>query len=70
MKKGFVTLLLTACLLIGTTGCTVTIATAGEASWEAYMGVRTKQHSDVPAKVEIQFGVVDSLLDGKVSPEE
>lgn len=72
MRKSFVTLLLTACLLVGTTGCTIT--TTGEASWEIYGGVRTRQHSDTPAKVEIQSSIVntivESLADGEVSEAE
>lgn len=72
MTKKFATLLLTACLAVGTIGCAVT--TAGEASWEMYGGVRTRQHSDEPAKVNIQSSVVDkivdSLTDGEVSDDE
>jgi len=72
MKKYLITLLLAACLSLGTAGCVVT--TTGEASWEAYIGIRTRQHSEEPSKVEIQSSVVDkiadSLTDGEVSEVE
>ena len=72
MRKRFATLLLAACLLVGTTGCTIT--TTGEGSWEVYGGVRTKQHSEGPAKGEFESSVVDtivdSLTDGEVSEAE
>ncbi|KKN91215.1 hypothetical protein LCGC14_0220830 [marine sediment metagenome] len=72
MTKKFVTLTLGAFMMIGIMGCTIT--TAGEASWEMYGGFRTRQHSDIPAKVTIQSSVVDkivdSLTDGEVSEEE
>lgn len=68
MRKSFIALLLTACLLVETVGCTIT--TTGEASWEVYGGVRTRQHSDQPAKVEIQSSIIDSLMDGKIPDAE
>lgn len=68
MKK-LVSMLLTACLVVGTTGCIV--STTGEASWEVYGGVRTMQHDDgEAAKVEIKSSIVDSLIDGEISKAE
>jgi len=55
------TLLLTACLFVGTTGCALT--TTGEGSWEIYFGVRSKQHSAQPVKVELQSDIVDKITD-------
>lgn len=53
-------------------GCSIT--TIGESSREIYIGIRTKQHSEQPAKTEIQSSVVDkfidSLQDGKTTPAE
>lgn len=72
MRKNFVTLLLATFLLFGTTGCAFT--TQGDGSWEIYAGIKTKQHSEQPAKVTIESSVVDkivdSLTDGKVSETE
>lgn len=72
MRKRLMTLLLTVCLLANTTGCA--IITGNEGSWELYVGVRTKQIGNKPARVEIQSTVVekivDSFTDGKVSPDE
>jgi hypothetical protein len=68
MRKNIVTLLFSAFLLIGTTGCSVT--TSGEGSWEIYGGFRTKQHSPKPANVTIKSQIVDSLTDGEISDKE
>lgn len=72
MKKNIVALLLIACLSVGTMGCA--FPTTGEAVWEVYGGVRTRQLSEEPAKVEIQSSVVDKIIDlltdGKVSDAE
>ncbi len=61
MIKKFVSLLLAVCLVFGSVGCSV--VTSGESSWEMYGGVRTKQHSEEPAKVEVKSSVVDKLID-------
>lgn len=72
MKKSLIVLIIVAGLFVGSAGCA--IQTNGEASWEAYFGVRTKQHSDEPAQVKVESSVVDkivdSLTDGKVSEAE
>ncbi|RLC88977.1 MAG: hypothetical protein DRJ03_00005 [Chloroflexi bacterium] len=72
MTKRLATLLLTVCLAVGATGCAFT--TTGEASWEVYGGIRTRQLSEEPAKVEIESSVVDkiveSLTDGEVTEAE
>lgn len=53
-------------------GCSLT--TTGESSREIYIGVRTKQHSETPAKVEYQSTIIDkymeSLTDGKTTKAE
>lgn len=61
MYKSLITLLLTICLFIGTTGCALT--TTGEGSWELYFGIRTRQHSEQPAKVELQSSIADQVVD-------
>ncbi len=72
MRRNIVTSLLAACLLIGTTGCMIN--TTGEANWEVYGGVRTRQLSEEPASVEFQSSLVDkitdSLIDGEISNAE
>lgn len=73
MRKRFVTSLLAVCLLVGPiSGCSFT--TTGEANWEVYGGVRTRQLSEEPASVEIKSSVVDkvvdSLTDGEVTEAE
>ena len=72
MRRILATLLLAVCLFGGTSGCAVT--TTGEASWELYGGVRTRQHSEEPAKVEVESSVVDSIVnsftDGEVTEAE
>lgn len=73
MRNRFATLLLAACLVVGpVTGCSFT--TTGEANWEVYGGVRTRQLSEESASVEIQSSVVDkviySLTDGEVTEAE
>jgi hypothetical protein len=61
MTKKLAALLLVICLTFGTTGCSV--ITSGESSWEVYGGVRTKQISDEPGKVEVKSTLVDKLID-------
>lgn len=61
MKKKLALLFMAVCLTVGNLGCS--IGTTGEASWEAYVGVRSKQISDAPAKVEIESTVVDKVVD-------
>lgn len=72
MKKNIVTSLFALCLFVGTTGCAIT--TTGEANWEVYGGIRTRQLSEGPASVEFQSSVVDkitdSLTDKEISPAE
>ena len=71
MKKSIAVLCFLTHLLLGS-GCVVT--TSGEANWEIYAGIRTKQSSPEPASVEIQSSVVDKLMesfsDGEVSEAE
>ena len=72
MRKKLITLLLAVCLFASTAGCAFT--TTGEAGWEVYFGIKTKQYSEQPGKVQIESSAVDriieSLTDGKVSNEE
>lgn len=61
MFKKITIFMLTLCLMVGSTGCVVD--TGGDASWEFYGGIRTKQISKAPAKVEIQSTVIDKIVD-------
>jgi (2Fe-2S) ferredoxin len=61
MRKNFVKLWLAMCLLAGTTGCA--LVTANEGSWEIYAGIRAKQISEEPARVEIQSTLIDTIVD-------
>jgi len=72
MTKKLVTLLLTVCLTVWATGCSVT--TTGSTSWEMYGGFRTINDGKVPAKIEFKSSVVDKILgtltDDKVTEAE
>ena len=76
MRNILIRLMFVLCLLFGATGCS--IITQGSGSWEIYAGVRTEVTSDEPASVSVESSVleesikkiVDSLTDGKVSPDE
>lgn len=68
MRKNFVKLFLAAYLLIGTTGCAFT--TVGEANWEIYGGVRTRQLSEEPAKIEVAWDAWIEFTDDKISEAE
>ncbi len=72
MKNRSVPLILFLYLLLCFTGCAVT--TTGEGTWEICIGIHTKQISEHPARVGIESSVVDkiveSLTDGKISPDE
>lgn len=76
MKDRLVKLMLVACLVFGTTGCS--LVTKGAGNWELYAGIRTAKTSEEPASVGIESKVledsiekiVDSLTDGEVSPDE
>lgn len=61
------TLMLTACLLLGTSGCAA--ITTGEASWEVFAGCRTKQHSEEGAEVRIESSVVEKIVDSMTDKE-
>lgn len=54
-------LLLVVCLTFGAIGCSVT--TTGKSSWEAFVGVRTEQHSEEPATVKVESTFLDKLID-------
>jgi hypothetical protein len=72
MRRSLTVLTLAVYLFFSSTGCVV--ITTGEASWEAYVGLRTRQHGEKLAKVEIKSSVVDkivgSLTDGEISETE
>lgn len=72
MRKSFVALMLVACLFVGNTGCA--LVTKGDASWEAYCGVRTTQNSDEAASIGVESPVlermIDNLTDGETTEAE
>jgi len=68
MKKCFLMLMLTLCLFVGSTGCS--IVTTGDGSWEAYVGVRTKGPAKVEIKSTVVDKIVDSFTDGEISEDE
>lgn len=67
MYKKLMTLVLTLYLTLGATGCAIT--TTGDAGWEIYCGVRTKQYSQEPAKVEIESNIAKEMIDSFLGRE-
>jgi len=67
MKKLLIGFLITFFTLVSTAGCSVT--TKGEANWEVYLGVRTQQVSQEPAKVSLGSSVVDKIVESMSEAE-
>lgn len=64
MFRKFAVLLFSACCLFVPSGCVVT--TSGDASWEIYCGVRTKQHGNEPSAIELKSKLVEKMIDSFV----
>ncbi len=72
MRKTLTTLVLALCLFTTAPGCA--LVTKGDAQWEAYCGIRTKQTSEEAGSVGIESAVleklIESLTDGEVTDAE
>ncbi len=64
MRTKFAVLLFSAYCLFFPSGCVVT--TNGDASWEIYCGIRTKQHSKEPSTIELKSKLIEKVIDSFV----